>query len=204
MEDTEELEVFRQQWRQEVNTGRGASSSSSATNTAATASATAQSSLSSSAQNAKSTRINNDEVTLAPRAPVNFETALGSLRHEGGDDDDEEEEEDEDEDRNEETRAAPGAEAEATQEDGLTEHFQALDLGDDEGIRPAYHEEDEKENEPDDSKPVSAMDHYEAAVKKEMQGSLGDSLRLYRRALKVCFLSILSLVFVDCRRSHPG
>lgn len=33
---------------------------------------------------------------------------------------------------------------------------------------------------------VSALDHYEAAVDKEAIGSLGDSLRLYRKAFRVC------------------
>lgn len=38
-----------------------------------------------------------------------------------------------------------------------------------------------KENE----EPVTALDHYERAVEKETQGSLGDSLMLYRRAFRV-------------------
>lgn len=33
--------------------------------------------------------------------------------------------------------------------------------------------------------PQSALDHYEQAVEKESQGSLGDSLNLYRKAFKV-------------------
>lgn len=33
--------------------------------------------------------------------------------------------------------------------------------------------------------PRSALEHYEQAVEKEIQGSLGDSVRLYRRAFKV-------------------
>ncbi len=33
--------------------------------------------------------------------------------------------------------------------------------------------------------PLSALDHYEKAVEKEAQGSLGDSLRLYRKAFRV-------------------
>ncbi len=37
--------------------------------------------------------------------------------------------------------------------------------------------------------PVSALDHYEQAVEKEAQGSLGDSLRLYRKAFRVCWLA---------------
>ena len=36
--------------------------------------------------------------------------------------------------------------------------------------------------------PQSALDHYEKAVEKESQGSLGDSLNLYRKAFKVPIL----------------
>ena len=35
------------------------------------------------------------------------------------------------------------------------------------------------------SEPNSALEHYEWAVEKETQGSLGDSLKHYRRAFKV-------------------
>ena len=34
--------------------------------------------------------------------------------------------------------------------------------------------------------PVSALEHYERAVDKEAQGQLGDSVKHYRKALKVC------------------
>ena len=34
--------------------------------------------------------------------------------------------------------------------------------------------------------PRSALEHYEKAVERESQGSLGDSVNLYRRAFKVC------------------
>lgn len=33
---------------------------------------------------------------------------------------------------------------------------------------------------------VTALDHYERAVERESQGSLGDSLMLYRKAFRVC------------------
>ena len=33
--------------------------------------------------------------------------------------------------------------------------------------------------------PVSALDHYEEAVRRETQGNLGDSVNLYRKAFKV-------------------
>jgi F-box protein 9 len=35
--------------------------------------------------------------------------------------------------------------------------------------------------------PQSALEHYEKAVERESQGSLGDSLTHYRKAFKVCF-----------------
>jgi F-box protein 9 len=34
--------------------------------------------------------------------------------------------------------------------------------------------------------PQSALEHYEKAVERETQGSLGDSLDLYRKAFRVC------------------
>ncbi|CAN8100873.1 unnamed protein product [Discula destructiva] len=40
----------------------------------------------------------------------------------------------------------------------------------------------EKEN---NGEPVTALDHYERAVEKETQGSLGDSLMLYRKAFRM-------------------
>lgn len=39
----------------------------------------------------------------------------------------------------------------------------------------------------DDGDLVTALDHYERAVERESQGSLGDSLMLYRKAFRVCF-----------------
>jgi len=35
--------------------------------------------------------------------------------------------------------------------------------------------------------PSSALEHYERAVEKESEGSLGDSLNHYRKAFRVCF-----------------
>lgn len=37
--------------------------------------------------------------------------------------------------------------------------------------------------------PVSALEHYEKAVERESAGSLGDSLRLYRKAFRVSGVS---------------
>lgn len=36
---------------------------------------------------------------------------------------------------------------------------------------------------------VSALDHFEEAMAKEAEGNMGDSLKLYRRAYRVCELS---------------
>lgn len=205
MEDTEELESFRRQWRQEVTASRGLSRPSPSTTNAAPASAaTASQSLSSSTQDAISSS-DNAGIAHTPRAPVNFESAFESLRHT---EDDEEEEEGEEDDSGEaqtgtKDPVTPNSQVEAAEKDDLAHQFQSLDLGDDEGFRPAYHEDDEKENEAnEDWEPVSAMDHYEAAVKKEIRGSMGDSVRLYRKALKVCFPLTLQYEQVDCHRSH--
>jgi F-box protein 9 len=35
------------------------------------------------------------------------------------------------------------------------------------------------------TEPVSALDHFEAAVIKEAQGNLGESLKLYRKSFRV-------------------
>jgi len=40
-------------------------------------------------------------------------------------------------------------------------------------------------SEADNGEPVSALDHYEQAVEREVAGNLGDSLRLYRKAYRV-------------------
>ncbi len=38
--------------------------------------------------------------------------------------------------------------------------------------------------------PQSALDHYEKAVERESQGSLGESLDLYRKAFRVSYMSL--------------
>lgn len=50
-----------------------------------------------------------------------------------------------------------------------------------------------KNGEKEKTEPVTALEHYERAVEKEAQGSLGDSLSLYRKAFRVryCLLQIL-------------
>jgi F-box protein 9 len=42
-----------------------------------------------------------------------------------------------------------------------------------------------KEEETGDDEPVSALEHYEKAVEREVAGMLGDSLALYRKAFRV-------------------
>lgn len=42
-----------------------------------------------------------------------------------------------------------------------------------------------KQDDLENREPVTALEHYERAVEKEDQGSLGDSLHLYRRAFRV-------------------
>lgn len=43
------------------------------------------------------------------------------------------------------------------------------------------------------AQPTSALEHYEKAVERETQGSLGDSLQLYRKAFKVCPIEYCSI-----------
>lgn len=43
---------------------------------------------------------------------------------------------------------------------------------------------------------ISALDHYEEAVEKEALGSLGDSLKLYRKAFRVSSLTVLQTFWV--------
>lgn len=51
-----------------------------------------------------------------------------------------------------------------------------------------------------ESQPQSALEHYEKAVERESQGSLGDSLHLYRKAFKVSRHSVdQQLVLTKCR-----
>jgi F-box protein 9 len=44
--------------------------------------------------------------------------------------------------------------------------------------------------------PQSALEHYEKAVEKESQGSLGDSVNLYRKAFRVSYILLLIKIFV--------
>lgn len=50
---------------------------------------------------------------------------------------------------------------------------------------PAQSAQPARHNDWEDEEPVTALDHYERAVEKESQGSLGDSLMLYRKAFRV-------------------
>lgn len=69
--------------------------------------------------------------------------------------------------------------------------------GDDDHIQPPAFDEilemaaskkdkdEEKVEKEEEGELVSALDHFEAAVLREAQGNLGDSLNLYRRAFRV-------------------
>lgn len=78
--------------------------------------------------------------------------------------------------------------------------------GHDDAEQHAYHDLDEKHSgrklaDPAPAPtgvPVSALEHYEEAVRRETQGKLGDSVNLYRKAFKVrCTLSAHFDVFSD-------
>ena len=70
--------------------------------------------------------------------------------------------------------------------------------GDDDGVEPRMHNSLGGPSRSEGHKvgvkkePASALEHYEEAVEKETQGSLGDSLDLYRKAFRVC-LAVPSL-----------
>ena len=51
---------------------------------------------------------------------------------------------------------------------------------------PGQGGEDGESSQEVPKEPQSALEHYEKAVERENQGSLGDSLDLYRKAFRVC------------------
>lgn len=51
--------------------------------------------------------------------------------------------------------------------------------------QPVQPEQPVRQQDKHNEEPVTALDHYERAVEKESQGSLGDSLMLYRKAFRV-------------------
>lgn len=59
------------------------------------------------------------------------------------------------------------------------DYVEARTFDDPEPVQP------KKQAEQQGQEPVTALDHYECAVEKETQGSLGDSLMLYRKAFRV-------------------
>lgn len=59
------------------------------------------------------------------------------------------------------------------------DYVQARSFDDTEPKETARQEDEER------TEPVTALEHYERAVEKEAQGSLGDSLMLYRKAFRV-------------------
>jgi F-box protein 9 len=67
-------------------------------------------------------------------------------------------------------------------EEEYTEPQPYHDLGQSSGLGGI---EDGESSKNDSAEPHSALEHYEKAVERESQGSLGDSLNLYRKAFKV-------------------
>lgn len=55
-------------------------------------------------------------------------------------------------------------------------------------------QDDGQPSQPEKGEPVTALEHYEKAVEKETAGSLGDSLRFYRKAFRVRHTTHLSTV----------
>jgi F-box protein 9 len=73
-------------------------------------------------------------------------------------------------------------------------HARQQNVGAVDGLEPVYQDLggkqhgrrlDETSPPPITNEPNSALEHYEKAVEKEDQGSLGDSVSLYRKAFKV-------------------
>lgn len=60
-----------------------------------------------------------------------------------------------------------------------------LAFDDPEPIQPLQSDQPTRQKGKENGEPVTALDHYERAVEKESQGSLGDSLMLYRKAFRV-------------------
>lgn len=59
---------------------------------------------------------------------------------------------------------------------------------------PRRRESDVAESSKSSKEPQSALEHYEKAVERENQGSLGDSLSLYRKAFRVSLSSIFQTI----------
>lgn len=62
------------------------------------------------------------------------------------------------------------------------EYVEPLAFDDSESVQPV---QPARQKDMEKGEPVTALDHYERAVEKESQGSLGDSLMLYRKAFRV-------------------
>lgn len=62
------------------------------------------------------------------------------------------------------------------------EYVETLAFDDPEPAQPV---QPARQKNKETGEPVTALDHYERAVEKESQGSLGDSLMLYRKAFRV-------------------
>ena len=97
------------------------------------------------------------------------------IRHEASQRDEEEEEEEEEKTGAEEPHDVSSQPEIVAQVDQLS-----LDTTEDDGF-----DQREPQKEPD-----SALEHFERAVEKEAEGSLGDSLQHYRKAYRVCLCNL--------------
>lgn len=116
------------------------------------------------AQRTRNTRLE----PLKPRAPAPTSTSTARLgqfpptRHEAS--------ERKDEDEDDDGPMAPPADQEE-----IVQQIGQLSLGDEDAFHSRVPEKE----------PSSALEHFEKAVQKEEEGSLGDSLQLYRKAYRV-------------------
>ena len=99
-------------------------------------------------------------------------------RHEASERNDNEEEEEEEEEDSGEQEEERGSEQPGQPE--IVSRAAQLTLAE---------EEDTFNQREPQKEPNSALEHFERAVEKEAEGSLGDSLQHYRKAYRVCVLS---------------
>jgi len=95
-------------------------------------------------------------------------------------------------------------------------HARQQSVGAVDGLEPVYQDLggkqhgrrlDETSPPPITNEPNSALEHYEKAVEKEDQGSLGDSVSLYRKAFKVSIPQLSKTIYgrrrKNCSTSSP-
>lgn len=131
-------------------------------------------SSSSSSSSAKRTAIPRPSVSVSANPAVSQSIFKPPTRHPAADRKDEDDEDD----------VGPSG----------TEGKSFHDIPRNDGSRRLGTEEDDFVRDVDRQEPKSALEHYERAVEKESQGSLGDSLNLYRKAYKVASLTMVTFV----------